>query len=96
MGFKHALIFTTCLLAGCTTAPLEEDEERPLTGHRDGAVTNDGSIDYIGDVPISDEVVPGDPSWAVESWTRLPVNMPVPTLETLAGKVVVILCFQHW
>ena len=42
------------------------------------------------------DIVPGDPAWAVESWTRLRVGDPAPTRENLLGKVAVILCFQHW
>jgi hypothetical protein len=39
---------------------------------------------------------PGAPEWPVDTWTRLPVGMAVPSPATLAGKVVIIYCFQHW
>ena len=48
------------------------------------------------EAPISDAIVPGDPDWNVESWTRIPEGMPAPTLEFLLGKTVVIFAFQHW
>jgi len=78
------------LATACTTETTEDHGPTILTE----------VSQYPGPRPInpgiSDAVIPGDPSWPVVSWTRLPVGTPAPTLESLLGKVVVILCFQHW
>ena len=39
---------------------------------------------------------PGATEWPIDTWTRLPPGMAVPSPSTFAGKVVVIYCFQHW
>jgi len=39
---------------------------------------------------------PGTAECPIDAWTRLPPGMAVPSPSTLAGKVVVIYCFQHW
>ena len=71
-----------------------------------------GMLLIVNSASSADEVIPmsqwaaegqladvqhaADPAWPIHSWTRLSPGMVAPSRASLAGKVVVILCFQHW
>jgi hypothetical protein len=94
---KGLLIVATFLLAACIEQPPEESEPlAPVTTEEQEVDEGYWLPPLALQPPISDAIIPGDPAWPIESWTRLPAHSPAPTLEGLLGKVVVILCFQHW
>ena len=103
MGMKQLLVVLACGLAACTVESTPDDSDpvdKPKTKEE---IPTEPTLP-VAEPPatpqlegaISDAIIAGDPTWPVESWTRLQVGDAAPTLEGLLGKVVVILCFQHW
>jgi len=80
-----ALVATGALMIVNSTSPVEDVLTVSLVSAQ-GTVTD----------PRAREQHAADPDWPIHSWTRLLPELAAPSRASLAGKVVVILCFQHW
>jgi hypothetical protein len=98
MRINYLVLATVCCLTACTVeAPPEESEPVVAASQPEEEPEGRSFFPQIKvDPAISDAIIPGDPSWPVESWTRLREGRAAPRIDGFPGQVLVILCFQHW